>query len=362
MKRSSHLHRILISISLILISCGGADEEAPVLRPVRYEQVYTSGGTRIRTFSGVAEPGVESALSFRVPGTVRRVAVSVGDSVAPGQLIAELDPVDYRLQVQDAEAALRRAEAESRNADANYDRVRALYENNNASLSDLDVARTGADAAAEAVQSASNRVELARRQLGFTQLRAPQAGAIASVPTEVNENVGAGQVIAVLTSGSELEVLVGVPEMLIADIREGSSVSVSFDAVPGKEYSATVTEVGVSSSGAAATFPVTVLLDESDPDIRAGMAAEVAFRFTAAGGRDVILVRPVAVSEDRNGRFVFVVQPTEEGIGVVHRRPVTVGELTGEGIEILRGLQDGDRVVTAGVSQIQDGQQVRLEN
>lgn len=314
----------------------------------------------MRTFSGVAEAGVESGLSFRVPGTVRRLAVAVGDSVTAGSLIAELDPVDYQLQVQDAEAALRRAQAESRNADANYDRIRALYENNNASLSDLDVARTAAEASAEAVASAQNRLELARRQLGFTRLRAPQGGAIAAVPGEVNENVGAGQVVAVLTSGSELKVRVAVPEVVITQVREGSRVTVKFDAVPGREFGAQVTEVGVTATRLGTTFPVSVRLDEADPAVRPGMAAEVAFRFTSTGGRDLIIVPPVAVGEDRSGRFVFVVEPADSGLGIVHRRSVTVGELTGDGLEILSGLSDGDRVVTAGVSRIQDGLRVRI--
>jgi RND family efflux transporter MFP subunit len=314
----------------------------------------------MRTFSGVAEAGVESGLSFRVAGTVRRLAVAVGDSVAAGDLIAELDPVDYQLQVQDAEAALRRAQAESRNADASYERVRALYESNNASLSDLDVARTAAEASAEAVASAQNRLELARRQLRFTRLRAPQGGAIASVSVEVNENVGSGKVVAVLTSGSELEVQVAVPGVVIADVREGSPVSVTFDAVPGRTFDARITEVGVTATRLGTTFPVRVRLTEADPAVRAGMAAEVAFRFAATAGRDLFVVPPVAVGEDRSGRFVFVVEPSDSGLGVVHRRAVTVGELTGDGLEILSGLSDGDRVVTAGVTRIQDGLRVRL--
>lgn len=346
--------------SLLLTACGPEAEEEPLVRPVRYEQVFTSGSARVRTFSGVAEAGVESGLSFRVSGTLRRLAVAVGDSVAAGDLIAELDPVDYQLQVQDAEAALRRAQAESRNAGANYERVRALYESNNASLSDLDLARTAAEAATEAVESARNRLALARRQSGFTRLRAPQAGAIASVSVEVNENVGSGEVVAVLTSGSELEVQVAVPGVVIAEIREGSPVTVTFDAVPGREFGARVTEVGVTATRLGTTFPVRVRLNEADPAIRPGMAAEVAFRFSVTGGRNLMVVPPIAVGEDRSGRFVFVVEPSDSGLGVVHRRSVTVGDLTGDGLEILSGLSDGDRVVTAGVTRIQDGNQVRL--
>ncbi len=137
-------------------------------------------------------------------------------------------------------------------------------------------------------------------------------------------------------------------------------MSVTFDAVPGRTFDARITEVGVTATRLGTTFPVRVRLTEADPAVRAGMAAEVAFRFAATAGRDLFVVPPVAVGEDRSGRFVFVVEPSDSGLGVVHRRAVTVGELTGDGLEILSGLSDGDRVVTAGVTRIQDGLRVRL--
>ena len=72
------------------------------------------------------------------------------------------------------------------------------------------------------------------------------------------------------------------------------------------------------------------------------------------------LAPSVAVGEDRNGRYVFVVEPGPEGFGVTRRRPVTVGELREEGIEILEGVSDGDLVVIAGISKIVDGLKVKL--
>ncbi len=90
------------------------------------------------------------------------------------------------------------------------------------------------------------------------------------------------------------------------------------------------------------------------------MAAEVAFNFQATDNRERFLVPPFAVGEDREGRFVFVVEPQESGLGTVRRRAVTVGELTSDGLEILSGLADGEEVVTAGVTKITDGLTVRI--
>ncbi|MEZ4652506.1 MAG: efflux RND transporter periplasmic adaptor subunit [Candidatus Eisenbacteria bacterium] len=348
-------------VALLCVGCGGSEEDAaPVIRPVRYQTIFSTGGARTRSFSGLSRASVESRLSFKVPGTVTRVAVSVGDHVKSGQLIADMDPKDYRLQKEEAEASLRRQQAQARNAQADYDRVRALYENGHASLGDLDAARAGSETAAAAVRASEKGLELAVSQLGYTRLTAPVDGAIAAVNVEANENVQAGQTVVVLTSGSTPEVQVAMPEVLIGEVTEGDSVLVTFDAMPGRGFPAVVTEVGVASTGMATTFPVTVRLGESGKDVRAGMAAEVAFRFASSDGKNRIVVPPVAVGEDREGRFAFVVADVKDGAGVARRVSVRTGDLTSEGLEVVEGLSDGDLLVTAGVNRITDGQAVRL--
>ena len=303
---------------------------------------------------------MQSDLSFRVAGTVSRVHVKVGDHVRENDILAELDATDSRLQVQQAEASLERSKAEARNAAANYERIRALYENGNASRNDIDQARAAYESTAAQESSVARQLELARRQLVYTKLRAPVTGDVAEVQVEVNENVAGGRTVVVLTAGARPEVEVGIPEMLIAGIREGQDVRIRFDAIPGSDFSGSVTEVGVTSTRTATTFPVTVMLAEADARLRPGMAAEVTFSFAVAeGSRERYLVPSVSVGQDRNGRFAFVVEPTEEGFGLVHRRTVETGELRSEGLEVFAGLSDGDLLVTAGVSHLVDGQRVR---
>jgi RND family efflux transporter MFP subunit len=353
---------LVITLTVLLASCGKEEEPPEIIRPVRYIQVFTTGGTRERTFSGIAQAGLESRLSFKVSGTVSRVAVKVGDKVEAGDLIAQLDRSDYQLRVQQAEAALENVKAQARNAQANYARVRSLWENNSASKTDLDAARAASESAEASVTSAEKQLEMAQLQLRYTTLRAPVGGAIAQVDVEVNENVNAGRTMVVLTSGSQIEVKISVPEVLISQVREGSAATVTCDAYPGKELSATITEVGIASTGMVTAFPVTARLDESTPDIRPGMATTVAILFESKDQRERFLVPSIAVGEDRDGRFVYVLEPiTEEpGFGTVRRRVVTIGELTKEGIEVFEGLVDGDLVITAGISRIIGGQKVKI--
>ena len=230
--------KILAAVVLWVILLPACETEEPVrepiIRPVRTQQVLATGGTRVRTFSGTAQAGLESRLSFRVPGKVRLLNVNLGDHVKAGDLIAELDPMDYRLQVEEAEASLERARADLRNAEAKYARVRALYENRNASRDDLDAARAGAESARAQVHSIEKRLELVGSQLRYTRLKAATDGAIAEVGAEVNENVQAGQTVVLLTSGARPEVKVGMPESLIAQVEAGGKVSVTFDSTPGR--------------------------------------------------------------------------------------------------------------------------------
>jgi RND family efflux transporter MFP subunit len=355
--------RLFLSTIICLVNAGCGEkkgESETIIRPVRYQQVYSKGSGRVRTFSGSARAGQHSRLSFKVAGTVKRVLVSVGDRVKAGDLLAELDPKDYALKVQQAEAALDQGKAQARNAEANYERIRGLYESENASRNDLDAARTAYESASAAARSAEKQYELTKLQRSYTRLIAPSDCAIAEVNIEINENVSPGSQVLAMTSGTRPEVVVAVPEILISDINEEDKVAVKFDAIPSREFAATVSEVGIASTGLVTTFPVTVRIDRTDSDIRPGMAAEASFTFEATGGENRFIVPPFAVSEDRDGRFVYLVEPAGPERGVIHRREVTVGELTRDGLEILNGLVDGELLVTAGISKLGEGLEVKL--
>lgn len=355
----------LLSFSLATNGCTKADEgtKKQRIRPVLYYEVAPVGGPLERTFAGVSEAGQESNLSFKVSGLVTKIGVQVGDSIKKRGFIAKLDETDLKLRVKQAQASLSSASAQLRNARAAYRRVQALYANQNASRSDLDGARAAFASARAATSAASQSVNLAKQQRAYTKLTAPVTGTIASVLVEVNENVKAGQPIVNLTSGARPKVTVGVPEVLIARVQRGAKVQVRFEAIEDGVFEAEVIEVAVGTNVGNAAYPVTVILAEANKAVRPGMAADVTFRFEPenpdAGPRFVVPAS--AVGQDAEGRFVFLVERGEEGLGTVARKPVTIAEeLTPDGIEILEGVAEGDLVVTAGVSKIEDGMTVKV--
>lgn len=355
-------HKLFWVIVVVLLSAC-ADEQLPTeprLRPVKYITVSDEGATRDRSFSGISKSSLESRLSFKVSGTITSVPIQIGQRLDAGDLIAELDPEGYLLQVQQAQASLVEAQANERQAASNYDRTKGLYANDNASLNDLDAARARAESAQAVVGAANKALEIARLNLSYTQLKSETQCSIASIDVEVNENVSAGQQVAAVSCGDDFEVTLDIPESLIGGIDEYTPVSMRFGSIPGETFSGQISEVAVSSLGGSATFPIVIKVNERHPALRSGLAADVTFQFDSANASGMTIVLPVtAVVNDPDGTYVFVAEPTDTGNeSIVRRRPVTLGELTQSGIEIATGLQIGDRIITAGITVIREDQRV----
>jgi len=354
---------ILLTGLLCLTACGKTD--APIeerLRPVRYITVTDDSVFRDRRFSGTAKSSLESRLSFKVSGTVISMPVQIGQRLNAGDLIAEIDSASYVLQVQQAQASLVEAQANDRRAAADYQRAKGLYANDNASLNDLDAARAQAESSGAMVASASKALEIARLNLSYTKLTADTDCSIASLDIEINENVSAGQQVAAVSCGDTFEVTMNLPESLIGLVDDITPVTISFAAIPNREFNGVISEISVASASGSAGFPVVIRIVETDPALRSGLAADVTFQFDSAAASGGGVVIPVtAVINDPGGTYVFIATPSgAEGEATVTRRAVEVGELSQFGIEVVDGLGVGDYVITAGISVIREGQRVLI--
>lgn len=344
-----------------LSGCGQPpDVDVPLVRPVRYAEVFPAGEARARVFSGVAKAAFEAELSFKVPGTISVLNVAVGDDVVAGQHIARLDPADYQVQSLEVEAQLQRARAELRNAQANFDRVRELYENRNVSKSDLDSARAAAESAGALLRAAEQQLERVRLQLSYTELKAPQACKIASRYVEANQNVSAGQAIVRVNCGDCAEIIIDVPSAWVGRLAQGVAASVTIPALGDEHITALVSEIGVTTARGGSAYPVTVVLRDNCGDVRSGMAAEVEINVPGLTP-DGIVVPFLAVGEDRDGHFVFVLEAANDGNYVARRTAIGINVVPiPAGVQVLDGLQSGDLIATAGVRRLVDGQIVTL--
>ncbi len=352
---------LLVTSTLVLaFGCGEDVEKEEAIRPIRYEQVSISGGEQIRVFTGNSQAGISTNLSFKVSGTIQKIDIKVGDNVRRGQIIAEIDPKDYRLQLQEAEAALVEANSQLSNARSNYGRVRQLYESRSASRSDLDGARATFETAKATVDRMQKSLELSRRQVGYTKLTAPTNGTIASKNVQINENVQAGQSIAMLNVGKDMEVALGLPENIINFVEDNMNVDVAFPAIENKSFRGVISEVSPSLDPNSASYPVRIKIVNPTSDVKAGMAANITFTFGSDSIEELMVVPVTAVGEDSEGRFVFVIQDSDSDITTVQKKYIQVGKLTSEGFEVLSGLSLGERVATAGLQSLLDGQKVRI--
>lgn len=357
---------LLFCTPIICALLTGCQEEPPnrepPLRPVK-SIVAGSGSAalRERVFSGSARSAEEAELSFKVSGTVADVPVNVGDALAPGELVAALDQETFAVELEQALADQASANASRRNAEAEYQRVRQLYTNDNASRNELDTALADAESAKASHNASIQAARLARLNLQYTRLLAAASCTIADLQIESNENVTAGQTVATVNCGEGWEVQLSVPESLIASFSNGLAGSVRFPAFPERTFEGIVSEVGVGT-GNSRTFPVTLALTTLPDEIRANLAAEVRFQFVGAEADSQRLYLPAAaVVKDESGTFVYIVAPTDQrpGAATLERRPVSTGELSELGMEILSGVAAGERVVTAGQINARDGMLVQ---
>ena len=358
-------HRTLIvgvglATALLMAGCEESAVEEIALRPVKTQTVYSGQASiRDRVFSGTAQAAEEATLSFRVSGTVNTVAIRVGDRIATGDLIAELDAEPYQVELDQARAAQAQANANRRSMEAEYQRTRQLFTNDNASRNELDTALANAESAKADYEAQTQSVRLANLNLGYTRLTAEADCSVARVLIDANENVSSGQSVADVSCGETWEILIAVPESLIAAFSDGMRGDVVFSAFRNQTYIGSVTEVGIAT-GDGTTFPVTLTLESTPENIRSNLAAEVTFSFEdQKPSGETIYVPAVAVGQDELGTFVYVLEATEEsGVGLLERRGVETGELNQLGLEVLNGLTDGDRVVIAGRATARAGMRV----
>jgi RND family efflux transporter MFP subunit len=365
--------RALAASGALLAVLVGCREAAPPPelppRAIQWQRVSAEAAGERRIISGIVTAVSDTRLAFEVGGIVETVDVALGDKVENDQVLARLDPEPFELVVRDAEAALAEAVALRESARADYTRAARLFEANVASRQELDRATALRDSRQSQVDAAEARLNLTRRDLRRSVLRAPFAGAISVREIDVAMKLASGQIVYEMDSGeSGLRVEVQMPETLIARVRQGDEVAVGFPSIGNQQldigdrsYPAIVAEVG-TRAGTGNAFPVRSDLVEAPPGLRPGMTAEVTFSMPREVGGIVelegFLIPMSAVLAQADDEFaVFVFDPQSSTVSV---RPVRTGGVRDNDLAVFEGLAEGDIIATAGVSFLREGQTVTL--
>jgi RND family efflux transporter MFP subunit len=356
------LSQFIIAL-MLLTSCNDSKDEQTIemIKPVRYQEITFASGNTVRSFLGTARSDKEINLSFRTSGILTTLNINVGRKVLKGNLLAQLDNAEAILSLEQAIASENSAKSNLNTATSTLERTRTLYEKGSASLSDYENAKSSYASAEANYESAYRSVDIRRKQVSYGVIYAPATGIIASRPVEINENVSAGQVVAVLNAGNKMEVSLGVPENVINLLNKDMTVEIAFTALKNKRYKGFINEIAPSLDANTSTYPIRVRISSPSPEIKSGMAANVFFSFAEKTDLEALIAPVAAVGEDSEGNFVFLIQSEDGLTGTVTKHHFTIGELTPKGFIIKEGLALGDRVATAGLQTLLDGQKVKLQ-
>jgi len=358
--------RLAASAVLATALLSGCTKEPPPKPPtlVKAMQVVGADDLSKTVFPGRASAGQEANLSFRVAGPLVELPVSVGDKVAAGDLIARIDPNDYQVTLNSAQAQLQSIRAAYTAAENDYQRVMSTFREDPGATSQraVDASRALRDQALAQVSSVESLVQTATDRLGYTDLLAPFAGEVVETYVENFETVVPMRPIARLLDPSSIELIVSVPENLIGYGDYVTSITVSFNALPGVSIPATIKEIGREATQATRTYPVTLVMAQPEGgEILPGMAGEATIeaRLPEGTGRTGITIPATAMfaGSDIEVTNVWVIDPATN---MLSQRAVETGRLSSSGMLITGGLEAGEWIVVAGTHSLSDGQEVKI--
>ncbi len=341
--------------------CGGDDTTPAVDPPVAAIPVEVATA-ELRTIpvssraSGSVEPLRRVNPGTKILGRIEQVLVREGDRVDPGQLLARLESRDLEAARAQAAAALDRATAELANARVHDQRMADLHGRGSVTDKAREDAATGFEVAQAAVAQAEANLVAARVALSYAEVVSPISGWVAARHVEAGDMTAPGASLFIVEDSSRVKIEAHVPEAEVVGLAEGDVARVE---ILSHRMTATLDRIVPAGDPASRTFLVQILLDNPEGVFKSGMFARVSFEH---GERQALLVPATAVV--RRGQLEGLYVTSDDG-GRARLRWVKtgrpVGDLEGEAlVEILSGLEEGERVVVAPPSGLTDGATVKV--
>lgn len=340
---------------LLLAGCRGDETTAEAARPVLVTQPGGGADAALTAYAGEIRAREESPLSFRVGGKLVRREVDIGAHVRKGDLLAVLDAGDLSAQARAAQAQLVAAEAELGRARADQARYAKLGAQQLVSRSALDAQNAATAAAQGQVNAARANLDVASNQAGYTQLRAPHDGMIATRSAEAGQVVGAGQPVFSIAADGGREVAIALPESRIREFVVGQPVLVELWSAPDKRLPGTIREIAPMADPQARTYAARVsLVGDAAKAVDLGQSARV---YVQDNGQRAALTVPLsALQRSPAGTpAVWVVDP---GTQTLHLTPVKLGAYTQTAAPLLSGVSPDAWIVAAGGHLLREGQKV----
>lgn len=326
----------------------------PVVRPAKVMEIAYQRRNQSLVLAGTVVPRIESTLGFRVAGKIVARTVDVGTVVKAGDLIAQLDPADFRLAVDNARAALASADADYTRAKADHERYLNLRGSAAFTPQTLEQRQSLSSTALARVDQAKSQLASAENNLAYTDLRSDAAGVVTAVQAEVGQVVTPGLGVVRVARTDALEILVGVPEHRLKAVREASAAGFELWSDPGRKHAAKLRELSPSADPTTRTYPARFSVIDPPEFIGLGMTASLSFDRPDA--TPVAEVPLAAIFQRGTQPAVWVV---DRDSGTVELRPVTIARWRDDTAAITSGVKDGEIIATAGVHKLEAGQKVK---
>ena len=321
-------------------------------QPVRVNVITFQPSEQITTYTATIRPRHEVAMGFRVAGKVVTRRVDVGDRVTQGQVLAQLDDTDARLQLDLAAAEDAAARIDHHRALAEIARSRQLFAEGHVAQAALDRAISAEAEAASRAERAARSLNLAQNGLSYTQLLADADGIVTATPAEVGQVVAAGTPILSLARAGAVDVVFSLPETDRA-LLEGSTARGSIWGDEAIEHTLTLRDISPDVDPVGRTYRVRMQMDL--PDAAADFGRTVTVTLSTGTAAPAAAVPLAAVLDDGAGPGVWRVRGN-----AVERVAVTVASITDQVATIRGALQDGDLIVSLGAHKIDPARPVRV--
>lgn len=334
-----------LSASVLLTGCKSeqnAEQTAPVVRPA-FTETVTAQAVADLYFNGVVQSSNRADLSFRISGRLDELLVQQGDKVSKGQVIAKLDSVD-------AEITLNAAKNELANTYTEYKRALQLYNGKQAiSKSQLDEIKLR-------YQQSESKLEEAQRRVDDTTLRAPFDGIVSRKLVDNYTQIQSNEAIVSIHDLNQLEVVIQVPERIMAQPNGARKVLASSPLFPGKTFDLSVKTFETEPDPAARTYSVTLKFEDTQQvTLLPGMTVRV-FSISTEQESGMITVPLSAISPDNLGnQYVWVVDENN----TIQRRVIETGSMVGDRVQVTSMLNAGEQIITAGTLGLSEGLEVR---
>lgn len=326
---------LLLAAALAACSGGGEVREPAAIDGLDTLVVPAADAAGGRAWDGVVEAVRQATLTAQTSGRVAEVLHDVGDRVDEGELLVRLSAVEQQAGVDAARAGLRAAEAAASEAEGNHRRYLELSQAQYVSKSQLEQMRAMRDSAVAARDAARAQLASVGQQAAYTAVRAPYAGIVSARAVEPGESVGVGQPLMTVFAPGALRVEVSLPQSDADAIRAAPAATVRF----GEGRSVEAARVTVFPAADAASHAVRVRVDlpALDEAPAPGSTAKVAFPAVPGSAFARIPASAVAVRGEVSAAYVLA-------DGRLSLRQLRLGGRSGDGIDVIAGLQPGETI------------------